>query len=167
MCACNVLFYDIVREPATCTYNMGLVRTALNTLGLMIPDEPIVAASKLIQKVAKAIESETMAQRHAVDGLNPSPWESNGAVALPLPQRGKVTALLLAIRKAEIITSVQWIAQMSNILRFANSFLQQRSIQLLPATAFLQHILLAPTSSHLPQWGRGYQAGTRPGFRSI
>lgn len=59
---------------------MGLVRTALNTLGLMIPDEPIVAASKLIQKVAKAIESETMAQRHAVDGLNPSPWESNGAV---------------------------------------------------------------------------------------
>ena len=70
--------------------------------------------------------------------------------------RGKVTALLLAIRKAEIITSVQWIAQMSNILRFANSFLTGNS---LPPTY--------PTGAHIfapSAMGPGISGGDPAGF---
>jgi hypothetical protein len=53
---CAVLVYDILCQPSKYSYNLEYIKKAVNTLSLLVADEPVTTAINSIRRVLSTIE---------------------------------------------------------------------------------------------------------------
>lgn len=60
--SCSVLFFDILRHPSKYTYNVEYINMALQSLDMMIGDEPVTNARNSIRQILSVVE-DTISKR--------------------------------------------------------------------------------------------------------
>lgn len=69
--SCAVLFFDILRHPSKYTYNVEYINMALQSLDIMIDDEPATNARSSIRQILSVVEDTIMKRTPAVLGAAP------------------------------------------------------------------------------------------------
>lgn len=63
--SCAVLFFDILRHPSKYTYNVEYINMALQSLDIMINDEPLTNARRSIQQILRVV-GDTISKKRSV-----------------------------------------------------------------------------------------------------
>ncbi|KAJ4414720.1 hypothetical protein N0V82_007772 [Gnomoniopsis sp. IMI 355080] len=63
--SCAVLFFDILRHPSKYTYNVEYINMALQSLDIMINDEPLTNARRSIQQILRVVGDTISKKRSA------------------------------------------------------------------------------------------------------
>ncbi|KAJ4394759.1 hypothetical protein N0V93_003979 [Gnomoniopsis smithogilvyi] len=80
--SCAVLFFDILRHPSKFTYNVEYINMALQSLDIMINDEPLTNARRSIQQILRVVGDTISKKRTA--GLSAATTPSVAALTDPL-----------------------------------------------------------------------------------
>lgn len=78
--SCAVLFFDILRHPSKYTYNVEYINMALQSLDIMINDEPVTNARKSIRQILRIVE-DTISKKRSI---GPGTIRSMAALTDPL-----------------------------------------------------------------------------------
>lgn len=84
--ACAVLFFDILRHPSKYPYNVEYINMALQSLDIMINDEPVTNARNSIRQILRVVEA-TISNRKTLNGAAMDGRQDISALTDPLLQQ--------------------------------------------------------------------------------